>query len=252
MSGTGKKTGESTSGDAVKGKASKDWSEIPCKLKPGDLDSLVQSQGFLPEYGCRLPATGETAAAPPAGYITLYSHFFTHCNLRIPMTRFVGALLQFYGIHISQVHPLGLVRVTHFEFACKSQGQDPTPRRFQYFYKPKVQDSWFSFAPRRAKVKCSTTSFKSLHDWSEKFFFIKAGVIPIRMTKRAITSVPADEGVFKKPIGAWVQKLTAEPSPAKNICEEALVAVGMSQRWANREAEPIIFVEGLGKHPQMS
>jgi len=210
-------------------KEGKNWTEIPSRLKAADLDALVASYGIPRDLGVMIPAEGATASHPPAGYIALYSAFFTGCNFRLPMTRFIGALLQDLEIHISQVHPMGLARMTHFEFICKAQSIEPTPNRFHYFYKLRLQDSWFSFQNRSKKWSCCTKGLKSLHDWPEKFFFIKAGAIPIRMTMRSLSSRLTDTRTYKEPKAAWFKKVSSDLTEVRAIPEGALVGVGMSQ-----------------------
>ncbi|MFS7961412.1 hypothetical protein Hanom_Chr08g00714701 [Helianthus anomalus] len=55
------------------------------------------------------------------GKITLFVYFFKFCNFRLPMTKFCKEVLDHYAIHLSHVHPLGLAKVRHFEYASLSQ-----------------------------------------------------------------------------------------------------------------------------------
>ncbi|MFS7936476.1 hypothetical protein Hanom_Chr05g00416021 [Helianthus anomalus] len=59
------------------------------------------------------------------GKITLFSDFIKFCNFRLPITKFCKFVLDEYQIHISQLHPLGLVKLRHFEFVCLGLGHIP-------------------------------------------------------------------------------------------------------------------------------
>ncbi|MFS7963430.1 hypothetical protein Hanom_Chr08g00737971 [Helianthus anomalus] len=48
--------------------------------------------------------------------VTLFADFFILCNLRLPVTVFVADFPEYYKIRISQMSPLGMVRVRHFEY----------------------------------------------------------------------------------------------------------------------------------------
>ncbi|MFS7984202.1 hypothetical protein Hanom_Chr11g00983731 [Helianthus anomalus] len=81
----------------------------------GPLPPLKWDQGLYPSHG-------QTAADAPRGYITLYSDFFGEGNFRLSATHFLGAILHHYAFHISQLSPMGMVRIKHFEFVCPAQG----------------------------------------------------------------------------------------------------------------------------------
>ncbi|MFS7988211.1 hypothetical protein Hanom_Chr11g01032001 [Helianthus anomalus] len=55
----------------------------------------------------------------------MFSDFFKFCNFRLPVTKFCKSVLDEYPIHISQLHPLGLVKLHHFKFACIALGHIP-------------------------------------------------------------------------------------------------------------------------------
>ncbi|MFS7920901.1 hypothetical protein Hanom_Chr03g00230331 [Helianthus anomalus] len=77
------------------------------------------------------------------GYITLFADLFGEGNLQLPTTHFLGSILQYYGFYISQFRPMGIVRIRHVEFVCRSQGEEPTVDRFKAFYQ--LQSNLVSF-----------------------------------------------------------------------------------------------------------
>ncbi|KAL9992227.1 hypothetical protein Hdeb2414_s1204g00991561 [Helianthus debilis subsp. tardiflorus] len=84
----------------------------------GLFEQFVRSFRFPPEWDARYPMQNQTAADAPPGYITLFEDFFLQGNFRLPATHFMGHILHFYGFHISQMSPPGMVRIRHFEFLC--------------------------------------------------------------------------------------------------------------------------------------
>ncbi|KAJ0539425.1 hypothetical protein HanHA300_Chr08g0286121 [Helianthus annuus] len=169
--------------------------------KEEEFQNLVREMGFLPEWGAQFPTPGSTAMDAPPGYITLYAAFFREGNFRLPMTRFTADVLRNYGLHISQINAIGLPRVTHFEFVCRSNRVEPTFEMFNVFYTVSYTSGFYSFNSRTGGViPCCSVPLKSLHDWKHKFFYIRRGVITVDMHYRSLE-------------------------------EMALVGAGMSLRW---------------------
>ncbi|KAM0031338.1 hypothetical protein Hdeb2414_s0017g00507671 [Helianthus debilis subsp. tardiflorus] len=129
------------------------------------------------------------AADASPGYITLFADFFSEGNFRLPATHFFGNILQYYGFQISQMSPMGMVRVRHFEFVCRSQGEEPTVDKFRIFYQLQSNMGFFSFALRGVK-KILISPPKSFHDWKMKFFFIRAEVISMVMQFGGMGLIP--------------------------------------------------------------
>ncbi|KAJ0479985.1 hypothetical protein HanIR_Chr13g0626331 [Helianthus annuus] len=177
-----------------------------------------------------------------AGYITLFWDFFSACNFRLPMTKFFLEIISYYKFHISQMHPIGMVRVRHFEFACREMHIEPTVDRFRVFHQMHCSQGFYSFIQRAsAKKILLTPPPKSFHDWKAKFFFIKAGVIPMKMVFRGKEKV-ATETIQTPYSEAWYQDIKDVPSIA--LPEKALVGAAISLCWRmNREDKPV-YMEG--------
>ncbi|KAJ0669675.1 hypothetical protein HanOQP8_Chr13g0465341 [Helianthus annuus] len=86
----------------------------PLKWLKEIFDGLIQNFKFPTSWGVMYPDEGQTAAKAPAGYITLFWDYFSDGNFRLPVTRFVLDVLGYYKFHISQLHPMGIVRIRHF------------------------------------------------------------------------------------------------------------------------------------------
>ncbi|KAM0025177.1 hypothetical protein Hdeb2414_s0021g00571381 [Helianthus debilis subsp. tardiflorus] len=119
----------------------------------------------------------------PPGYITLYVAFLREGNFRLPMTKFTGEVLTNYELHIPQIDALGLPWITHFEFICRANRIEPTFEMFNVFYYVSYTGGFYSFNSLTGGVSpCSANPSKGLHDWKQKFFYIRCGVIPIECT----------------------------------------------------------------------
>ncbi|KAJ0442220.1 hypothetical protein HanOQP8_Chr16g0611781 [Helianthus annuus] len=142
--------------------------------------------GFLPEWGAQFPTPISTALDAPSGYIALYAAYFREGNFRLLMKKFTAEVLTNYGLHISQINALWLPRLTYFEFICKANCIEPTFEMFNVFYFVSYTSGFYSFNSRTSGVSsCSSNPPKSLHDWKQKFFYIRRGVIPVDMHYRA-------------------------------------------------------------------
>ncbi|KAM0040199.1 hypothetical protein Hdeb2414_s0012g00391011 [Helianthus debilis subsp. tardiflorus] len=116
--------------------------------------------------------------------------------------------------------PMGMVRMRHFEFVCRSQGKDITVDKSRVFYQLQSNMGFFSFGLRNAK-KILISPPKSFHDWKMKFFFIRAEVIPMAMTFRGMGSIPKEDVKVPRSEG-WYESLLALPK--RVFGEQVLVA----------------------------
>ncbi|KAM0048340.1 hypothetical protein Hdeb2414_s0008g00273301 [Helianthus debilis subsp. tardiflorus] len=150
---------------------------------------------------------------PPPGFITLYAAFFREGNFRLPITKFTAAVLRGYGLHISKVNAIGLPRITHFEFVCRSYRVEPT------------------FEMTGVAPVCSV-SIKGIHDWKQKFFYIRRGVIPSEMSYRQVAQGIPKVGVLQDfAAQEWYGKITGKATAISQLDEMALVGAGMSMLW---------------------
>ncbi|KAM0027969.1 hypothetical protein Hdeb2414_s0019g00546451 [Helianthus debilis subsp. tardiflorus] len=110
----------------------------PLKWSKETFNGLVQNFKFPDSWDARYPDESQTSADAPTGYITLFwDFFFSTGNFRLPTTKFFLDILSYYKFHISQMHPLGMVRIRHFEFACRGMRIEPTVDRFRMIFRGK-------------------------------------------------------------------------------------------------------------------
>ncbi|MFS7955419.1 hypothetical protein Hanom_Chr07g00642401 [Helianthus anomalus] len=114
---------------------------------------------------------GMTAADAPVGYITLFWDIFSAGNFQLHVTKFFLEILSYYKFHISQMHPIGMVRVRHFQFVCQLMHIVPTVTRFRVFHQMPCSQGFYSFVQRALAKKILLQPPKSFHYWKSKFFF---------------------------------------------------------------------------------
>ncbi|MFS8024435.1 hypothetical protein Hanom_Chr16g01463211 [Helianthus anomalus] len=153
----------------------------PLKWSKEIFEGLVQNFKFHESWGAVYPEDGQTAAQDPAGYITLFWDYFSEGNFRLPTTKFFLDILNYYKFHISQLNPMGMVRIRHFEFLCRSMHIEPTVVHFRVFYQLHCAQGFYSFAQHPTTKKILLVPPKYFHEWKPKFFYIKARVILMRM-----------------------------------------------------------------------
>ncbi|KAF5754656.1 hypothetical protein HanXRQr2_Chr17g0793731 [Helianthus annuus] len=176
--------------------------------KEEEFQNLVREMGFSLQWGAQFPTPNSTALDAPPGYITLYAAFFREGNFRLPMTKFTAEVLTKYSLHISQINALGLPLLP---ISSLSAGLIVLNRC----------------------LRCSISNPpKSLHDWKQKFFYIRRGVIPVDMHYRAgsegIPKVSMIAGFAQQ---AWYKKVTEKTTSISQLDELALVGAGMSLLW---------------------
>ncbi|KAJ0884103.1 hypothetical protein HanPSC8_Chr10g0429481 [Helianthus annuus] len=215
-----------------------------CKWGVTSFNNLVHDYGIRAEWNPVLPSKTDTAFPLKEGKITLFSDFFKFCNFRLPLTKFLKLVLDYYRIHISQVHPLGLVKLRQFEYACVALGHIPELIVFRAFFVLVWKSPFFTFDRRDTDASCLReipTSSRD-KDWKKKFFYLDAGAIPGEMhwqekgpkDKVKDDAPPADLYASN----ALYVKLCGRPFECTIIPEGALVMAGMSLLWPDIKRYP--------------
>ncbi|MFS8006216.1 hypothetical protein Hanom_Chr14g01246631 [Helianthus anomalus] len=128
-----------------------------------------------------LPGPDESAECTP-NRIVIYTLSFTSCGVRYPLPPFKVDLLWHFGVHFSQLHPLGFMRVVHFELSCVAVSGEPPVPLFCMFYKLISDGDWFTFAKWKHNVSPPCYSFMPTStypkEWKSRFIFASAARIP--------------------------------------------------------------------------
>ncbi|KAM0019055.1 hypothetical protein Hdeb2414_s0026g00681091 [Helianthus debilis subsp. tardiflorus] len=156
-------------------------SAIRSVLTAKDLKSFAETYNIPERFSPTLPGPDEPAECTP-DRIVLNTLAFSSCGIRYTLSPFKIALLRHFGVHFSQLHPLGLMRVVHFELSCAAVSGEPSVPLFCMFYKLILDGDWFTFAKRQNNVSkpCYTFMPTSTYpkEWKSRFIFVYAAMIP--------------------------------------------------------------------------
>ncbi|KAJ0825045.1 hypothetical protein HanRHA438_Chr17g0798911 [Helianthus annuus] len=133
-------------------------SAIRSVLTEKDLKSFVETYNIPEQFSPSLPSPNESAECTP-DKIPLYTLAFSSCGVRYPLSSFKIALFRHFGVHFSQLHLLGFMRVVHFELSCAAVSGEPSIPLFCMFYKLISDGDWFTFAKRQNSVSKPCYSF---------------------------------------------------------------------------------------------
>jgi hypothetical protein len=93
------------------------------------------SESFVKEF--QIPKSlhpplseNEETAGVRNGKMAIYTQNFYFSNIRYPLTSFQSDLLEFFGVHFAQMHPLGFPKVTqNFYFSKSDKNRTTSPTR---------------------------------------------------------------------------------------------------------------------------
>ncbi|GJS52643.1 hypothetical protein Tco_0626005 [Tanacetum coccineum] len=95
-----------------------------CSLQPyaGYTSRGVVSFQLWPE----LPDRNAIIKDSPKGKIGIYTRFIEFTNYRVPLSKFLLYVLEYYQINLSWLSVIGAAKVSHFEIMCRTLGRIPT------------------------------------------------------------------------------------------------------------------------------
>ncbi|KAJ0802442.1 hypothetical protein HanPI659440_Chr03g0129021 [Helianthus annuus] len=198
-----------------------------------------QLDKFIREY--RIPLdlhpvlSSNTEAVYPfrQGKFPFYTRVCNFANYRVPFSRFLIRVLQFFRVHVCQVNPFGLSRVNHFEISCRALDQKPDLNVFRYFYEFISAGDWYTFAHRKNVPSPSSNERSSLKNWKDNFFWLDDRCLPEDMRwrfKDQSMSFDLDENfVFNESLG---RALVEHQSPIRPLPEHFLWLGRVSFSWA--------------------
>ncbi|GKA43921.1 hypothetical protein Tco_0736645 [Tanacetum coccineum] len=152
-----------------------------------DVKSLALRHGILLDLHPVALRKGWTMDKLSDDMIGLYEQYFEFSGIRVPFSTFLLVMIKHFCVHISQLVPLGLNRLTMFELYCRSLGIVPSVNLFRVFYKVSKQGHWFSFEKRVGKGaggQVFRETFSGLKGWKKRFFFLDRRVVPDAMAWR--------------------------------------------------------------------
>ncbi|MFS7966519.1 hypothetical protein Hanom_Chr09g00774671 [Helianthus anomalus] len=219
----------------------------PVFLNKNDLKWYVEQYDIPASLNPILPAK-DTAIYPfVPGKIGVYTRMFNYCNYRLPLTKFLIEVLLFHEVHLSQMNPLCLAKVCHFELACHGLDSDPDLNVFRAFYELNRSGSWYTFEVRKKNECCYTWITSSLKDWKDRFFLVDDRCVPPEMTWRLKKSrlpdpLPKDFAFNKNSY----TDLIREAERVQKYPEHILVMGRISTIWSEPAWYPTLKWNGEG------
>ncbi|KAM0024793.1 hypothetical protein Hdeb2414_s0022g00619761 [Helianthus debilis subsp. tardiflorus] len=156
-------------------------SSIRSVLTAKDLESFVEAHKIPERFSPTLPGPNDSAECTP-DRIVIYTLSFSSCSVRYPLSTFKVDLLRHFRVHFSQLHPLGFMRVVHFELPCVAVSGEPSIPLFCMFYKLISDGDWFTFAKWKDNISPPCYSFMPTStypkEWKSRFIFVSAAMMP--------------------------------------------------------------------------
>ncbi|GJX13807.1 hypothetical protein Tco_0205565 [Tanacetum coccineum] len=210
-------------------------------LTQRELDSLCSLFNISIELRPDLPDRNATIKDSPAGKIGMYTRLLEFANFRVPLSKFLLCVLEYYRINLAQLSVIGAAKVSHFELMCRVLGRVPTVGTFRRFYVNSISNGWLSFSKRSGAAIpcCYSKNLDSLKNWNNRFFWIDAFVCPL--------SVPWFNGVsvVKDPLPLddvvdlpCVELLNENRTLIRTYPEIFLCVVGLSRSYLETNVRP--------------
>ncbi|GJW55221.1 hypothetical protein Tco_0099306 [Tanacetum coccineum] len=110
------------------------------------LDAFCQKYHIPDTVHPELPGPNQNTCNSPASKIGVYTRFFDFANFRIPLSRFLVDVLQYFRINLSQLSVIAAAKISHFEILCRVHGYVLTIGLFHRFYVNSKNKGWLSFS----------------------------------------------------------------------------------------------------------
>ncbi|GKC05945.1 hypothetical protein Tco_0997555 [Tanacetum coccineum] len=167
-------------------------------------------------------------------FIGLYEQYFEFSGVRVPFSTLLLAVLDHFRVHISQLVPIGLTRLTLFELYCRSLHIVPSVNLFRVFYKIGKQGDWFTFERRvgpGSGGKILNETFSGLKGWKKRFFFLDRRAIPQAMAWRHHDSDIHDPLPTDGFSASDVATLTSQSIDIRPVPSGLLFHAGLATTW---------------------
>ncbi|GJX74883.1 hypothetical protein Tco_0313478 [Tanacetum coccineum] len=195
-----------------------------------------------------VPAASASIADFPVGKVGVYTRFFEFANQRVPLSLFMCNVLNYYRLHISQLHCIGAAKITNFEVNCRLLAIHPTVHLFRAFYHTSWSNGWVSFSKRAGRLQCYTEKLDALRRWREMFFWVDDALVPWDFAFYTQGSLPRDE---RPPPGSYsmedAELINENRIPINAYSEAFLCHMGISRNYFQRPEEVPTFIGDDGR-----
>ena len=195
-----------------------------------------------------VPVATASIADFPEGKVGVYTRFFEFANQRVPISLFLSDVLNFYRLHISQLHCIGAAKITNFEVNCRLLAINPTINLFRAFYHTTWSNGWVSFLKRAGRLQCYTEKVDALRNWRERFFWVDDKVFPWLFEFDTQGTLPKNErpDPGTNNVGD-MQTINTNRIPINSYPEEFLVYMGISRNYFQGADEVPTFLDESGR-----
>ncbi|GKE03477.1 hypothetical protein Tco_1395495 [Tanacetum coccineum] len=138
-------------------------------LTQKELDLFCSTYNIPADLHSKLPGRDDTIQTSPEGKIGIYTRFIEFANFRIPLSKFLLCILQYYLNNFSQLSVLAAAKISHFEIMYHVLGHQPSLGRFRRFYVNSYSNGWLSFSKRVPFPSCVSKNLDSLKNWNDHF-----------------------------------------------------------------------------------
>ncbi|GJS79582.1 hypothetical protein Tco_0729463 [Tanacetum coccineum] len=195
-----------------------------------------------------VPAASASIADFPEGKVGVYTRFFEFANQRVPLSLFMCNVLNYYRLHISQLHCIGAAKITNFEVNCRLLAIHPTVHLFRAFYHTSWSNGWVSFSKRAGRLQCYTEKLDALRRWREMFFWVDDALFPWDFAFYTQGSLPRDE---RPPPGSYsmedAELINENRIPINAYSEAFLCHMGISRNYFQSPEEVPTFIGDDGQ-----
>ncbi|GKB10067.1 hypothetical protein Tco_0843990 [Tanacetum coccineum] len=182
-------------------------------LTQRELDHFCNTYNILADLGPQLPGRKDTIRDALAGKIRIYTRFLEFANFRVPLSRFLLRVLEYYQINFSQLSVLGVAKGSHFKIMCHVLGYRPSLGTFRRFY-----------------------------NWNDHFFWIDASICPISVPWHMGASILKDPLPFDDRVNAeLLALLDHHQTVIKRYSETFLCLVGLSRSFDDVFVRPTLL-----------
>ncbi|GJU79519.1 hypothetical protein Tco_1281884 [Tanacetum coccineum] len=238
-------SGSQAAGDAIILKF--DMHVYTSVLTPDEVNNLVTDYAIPTDLHPCVPPFDLTMNRLSEDKIGIYDQYLEMSGVMVPFSTFLLSVIKHFRVHIFQLVPLGLNRVTMFEVYCRSLEINPSINLFRAFYKLNKQGHWFSFERRSGKGgqgKIFNEFCTSLKHWKDHLFIIDHRAVPDAMPLRHQDSSVADPPPTSVR-AADICRLCEHVVDLRTVHPAMLYAIGLTTIWKYVGHHPV-FKDGEG------
>ncbi|KAJ0433523.1 hypothetical protein HanRHA438_Chr17g0813271 [Helianthus annuus] len=211
-------------------------------LTQRQLDKFVREYRIPLDLHPVLPSKDETIYPFRQGKFPFNTRVCNFVNYRVPFSRFFIRVLQFFRVHISQVNPFGLSRISHYEISCRAQDRRPDLNVFRYFYEFITAGDWYTFAHRKGIPPPSSDERSSLKNWKDNFFWLDDHCLPEDMRWRfkdqSMSFDLGEDFVFDQELA---RALIEHKSPIRPLHEHFLLLGRLCFSWSQGDRDWLVI-----------